>query len=50
MIAYEDVRGVTFPNGTEQLIQSFHQEDGFYHDLILTENNELLFGDEYLPF
>lgn len=47
---FEDVGILTFPDGTEQLVQSFLQEDGFYHDLILTEDNELLFGDEYLPF
>ena len=47
---FEDIHIVTFPDGTEQLVQSFLQEDGFYKDLILTEDNELLFGDEYLPF
>lgn len=47
---FEDIYIVTFPDGTEQLVQPFLQEDGFYKNLILTKDNELLFGDEYLPF
>lgn len=47
---FEEVRISTFPDGTIYLIQSCKNEEGFYQDIILTEANELLLGDEYLLF
>lgn len=47
---FEEVHLMEFFDGTKQLIQSVRREDGLYQDLILTEENELLWGDIYLPF